>query len=275
MKKKQITISIAIITILAFGGLGYWYTQIKVPYNEAVKAFDTITISVQDKNTELQKSINESELLIDSDPEVLDEKVTTNLNSSISTAKKSMIKIPEIPKKKIDIQNATDKLSVEIDYTPIIQDLTNKTNDVLNSTKQLAQVSNPTEEFITLRLEPLEDIIELKAVTEDNDPNGNLNKPGGYTATIYFSSNKVDQRVLFGNDLIDKGTEAGGAIEVYPTKEDAERRNEFLAAFDGGMLSAGSHSTIGTVVIRTSDKLTATQQKELEEDIFNALTRLD
>lgn len=28
-------------------------------------------------------------------------------------------------------------------------------------------------------------IKDISSVTEDNDPNGNLNKPGGYTAQVY------------------------------------------------------------------------------------------
>lgn len=48
-----------------------------------------------------------------------------------------------------------------------------------------------------------------------------------------------------------------------------------LASFDGaGFLASGSHSVVGTVVIRTSDNLTATQQKEMEANIYNSLVEL-
>ena len=72
--------------------------------------------------------------------------------------------------------------------------------------------------------------------------------------------------------MIDKGTDAGGSIEVYKTKSEATERNEYLAAFDGGILSSGSHTVIGTLVVRTSNELTASQQKSLEADIIAALT---
>ena len=114
-------------------------------------------------------------------------------------------------------------------------------------------------------------IIEIKAVTEDNDPIGQLNKPGGYTALVYFSYELVDQEEVYGDDLIDKGTDAGGCIEVYTTEKDANKRNEYLAAFDGGVLTSGSHTVVGTIVVRTSDELTATQQKLLESNIIAAL----
>src|SRR5699024_5528287 len=98
---------------------------------------------------------------------------------------------------------------------------------------------------------------------------------GGYTATVYFASDLVDQSQVYGETIVDKGTEAGGAVEVYPTVEDATKRNEYLASFDGaGFLSSGSHSVVGTVVIRTSDQLTASQQKEIETNIYNSLIEI-
>lgn len=140
----------------------------------------------------------------------------------------------------------------------------------------MQQVTNPTEAFIVERLSGLPNITGMEAVTEDNDPNGNLNKQGGYTATVYFASDLVDQSNVYGKTIVDKGTEAGGAIEVYPTVEDANKRNEYLAGFDGaGMLSSGSHSVVGTIVIRTSDKLTASQQKEMEKNIYNSLIEIE
>jgi hypothetical protein len=82
----------------------------------------------------------------------------------------------------------------------------------------------------------------------------------------------VDQSSLVGVTVIDKGTSAGGSIEVYPTKKDAEKRNQYLPSFDGGRLASGSHIVIGTVVVRTSNELSATQQKVLENNIVAVLT---
>lgn len=115
----------------------------------------------------------------------------------------------------------------------------------------------------------------MAPVTEDNDPNGNLNKAGGYTSTVYFESQNVDQSEVYGKDLIDKGADAGGAIETYKTNKDATKRDAYLGAFDGGILSSGSHKVIGTVLVRASTKLTATQQNEFTQAIINALTRLE
>ena len=63
---------------------------------------------------------------------------------------------------------------------------------------------------------------------------------GSYTAAVYFADNEVTNPVA-GADLVAKGTDAGGCVEVYKTAEDAKKRNDYLSAFDGFQLS----STLG------------------------------
>ena len=129
----------------------------------------------------------------------------------------------------------------------------------------------PTEEYIIQCLDKVPGVMEIEAVTENTDPMKNLNKPGWYTAHVYFSYSLINQEKVYGDNLIGKGTNAGGSIEVYKTKKEAKKRNEYLALFDGGALSSGSHIVVGTVVVRTSDELTASQQKFLENNIIFVL----
>ena len=77
------------------------------------------------------------------------------------------------------------------------------------------------------------------------------------------------------NDIIEAGTDGGGSVEVYKTAEEATKREEYLASFDGTITASGSHEVVGTCIVRTSDYLTATQQKELETAIIEALTKID
>ena len=58
------------------------------------------------------------------------------------------------------------------------------------------------------------------------------------------------------------------------TIEEAENRNSYLSSFDGGIFASGSHNTLGTIVVRTSNELTASQQKELEAKLINSLIEL-
>lgn len=139
----------------------------------------------------------------------------------------------------------------------------------LGSTKD--PFDNPSEDFIIECLEKVPNIIEIECVTEDNDPNGNLNKAGGYTACVYFSIDLIEQTEVDGNTVVDKGTDCGGCVEVYSNEEDANKRNDYLANFDGGIFASGSHTVVGTCVIRTSDLLTATQQKTLESNIIYSI----
>ncbi|MCI0129695.1 hypothetical protein [Vagococcus sp. CY53-2] len=64
-------------------------------------------------------------------------------------------------------------------------------------------------------------------------------------------------------------------MEVYKIVEEATKRNDYLTGFDGGILSAGGYTVVGTVIIRTSDEMTATNQKELENEIINKLTTVN
>ena len=126
-----------------------------------------------------------------------------------------------------------------------------------------------------LEFKNVKDIDKIEAVTEEKDPNGNLNKPGGYTTQVYFSSPLVkDEYGLFTGDVIEDGTDCGGSVEVYKTVSEAKKRNDYLSAFDGGILSGGAHTVYGSIIIRTSGELTASQQKALEDAILNALTEL-
>ena len=163
----------------------------------------------------------------------------------------------------------------EADYDSALNSVKAAYDALEKSTKQYSQVDNPPEAFVIDRLSRVPHVTGISAVTEDNDPNGQLGKAGGYTATVYFSSDLINQSDVYGDTIIDKGTEGGGAVEVFANVDDAESRNTYLGAFDGGVLSSGSHTVIGTCVVRTSDKLKASQQKEMEAAVIEALTTLD
>lgn len=133
----------------------------------------------------------------------------------------------------------------------------------------------PTQSYVIECLEKVPGVLDTQAATEITDPNNLLNKPGGYYASIYFSYSLVNQNELDGNTIIEKGVEAGGCIEVYSKKADAEKREQYLATFDGSFLATGTHKVVGTLVVRTSNELLASQQKLLESNIVAALNGND
>jgi len=152
-----------------------------------------------------------------------------------------------------------------------IQDEVEKTEALLSDYITLQQICNPSEDIIIKKLQYIEGIGTIKAVSNDNDPNKLLNTENGYTACVYFSINSINQNEVPGKTIIDKGTDAGGCIEVYKSAKDAQDRCNYLAQFDDSLLYSGSHDYIGTVVIRISYKLPNEDQIKVTEMIEKAL----
>lgn len=275
MKKKKALLGlIAAIAIIVIG-ICVWYFQVKKPHDLAETKFNAAVKEVEAKNTELTSAMNDAQKILDKKEAVYDNTTKEAFITALSDAKAAQRKIPDLPKKTADINAETKKLSEPLDYSSVINAISEKQTAYQNSVLQMKQITNPNEDFVIQRLKGIPNISGYQAVKEDHDPNGNLNKQGGYTSTVYFSTPLIDQSSVYGNDIVDKGTECGGAIEVYASEEDAEKRDSYLASFDGaGMLNSGSHKVLGTIVIRTSTKLTATQQNEFTNNITNKLLEL-
>lgn len=275
MKNKKVVIISSIILIILLIVLGvFCYIKIIKPHNIAVGNYKGVVKIIEEKNSELDKKIKMLQDLIDSNEKVLDENIIEKAKDVTKRAGASKLVLDEMPKTTEEIINKTKELSTPPDYTEIYKELDDTYNAYDTSIKEYKQFINPSEDFIIQRLKTIDEIADVRAVTEDNDPNGNLNKEGGYTSTVYFESKNINQNEVYGTDLIDKGTAAGGAIEVYANEDDANKRAEYLATFDGSIFASGTHKVIGTVLIRTSNELIATQQKVLEGKIIDALSKL-
>lgn len=135
------------------------------------------------------------------------------------------------------------------------------------------QITAPEESWVNERLLAIEKIIDTQSVTEQKNPDGLLNKEGGYLACIYFTTAAAVPEKVPGDSIVEKGTDAGGAIEIYDNLADAEARVEYLSGFDGTALYSGSYAIVGTMVIRTSYKLTNEQQLEMTNLITTELTK--
>ena len=145
--------------------------------------------------------------------------------------------------------------------------------DQYHTQKDEGRANGLSENEIINRLKTIPGVKGVHAATETNDPNGGLNKPGKYVSAIYFELENVDQRYFDANlDIVGKGTDCGGQIEVYANAEDAKRRDDYLANFDGTFF-ATFHHLYGTIVIRLSDDLTATEQRNMKDAIISALSK--
>lgn len=270
MKKKTSILLLALVVMFSFVLYGCTSDEKKA----AQDAFTNEVTRLTNQFAERDAAIQSAQAIVDSGEKAYVEALIPSLETAISNAKAVNVELPEMPSKLEDIKAETEKLKT-VDCTESLNALELAKQNAEYSIQREKLVTAPTEAYVIERLRTVDAVKDISAVTETNDPNGNLNKQGGYTAQVYFSSPWVDQSQVYGDSLIDKGTDAGGSIEVYRTKEEATNRETYLAAFDGGILASGSHTVIGTVLVRTSDELTASQQKELETKLIQALIHLD
>lgn len=272
VSKKMVIVTISVVMVLLVGGIiGYNALQ---PRINATKEFKNAVALVEQKNKELEAAIIKSEELIAKNQPLLDESFLSALENAISDTKAVKVTDFEKPKEVEDIISRTKELN-EIDYSDALTKLSDKHEEYEINAKRYQLVNVPTEAYVIQCLKTIPEITGISAVTEDNDPNGNLNKLGGYTATVYFSHEKLKlNKSIYGDTIIEQGTDGGGAIEVYTCVEDAVKRRDYLSRFDGTITASGTHTVIGTVLVRTSNELTASQQKELEAKLIIALTYL-
>lgn len=242
---------------------------------DAIEKYDAAQTELEAKNTELETLISDSETLVAEGKTALDETLIPALETCISETKTVKQEVPGMPDTADSILSTVETMNA-VDYTDAIGKLSDSKAALEKSIKQYELVDNPTEAYVIECLQKVEHIADISAVTEDNDPNGHLNKPGGYTATVYYSDDRISlDTSIYGTSVIEQGTDGGGAIEVYSTVEDAEKRRDYLATYDGGIFASGTHTVIGTVLVRTSDELKASEQQDMEARIIAALTYVE
>ena len=131
--------------------------------------------------------------------------------------------------------------------------------------------SNLNIETVKSKIGAIDGITDICVVTEDNDPNGQLNKEKGYTGALFFTFDSIElNNDAETNNSCEKGTTAGGSIEIYANRDDAKDRNDYLSNFDGSIL-ASYHKLKETIVIRLSEKLTVAEQEKLSSEIIKKL----
>lgn len=262
-----IIVAISIISIV-FAGCGE-------EKKTATAAYNSEYMRITAEQNALEQTISESQDLINSKQQPYDESTVSSLETAISDAKAEIVSIPKCKGNAEEINKIVSDKLTKISYINANETLISAKNDLENSIKIMQQITNPNENFIVEKIKNIEGISGYASATEDTDVNGLLNKPGGYTSVTYFAYDKItDEDFSHKDTIVENGVEGGGGLEVFTTEEDAQKRNEYLASFDGTIFATGSHTVIGTIVIRTSDYLTASEQKELEKKIIDNLTQL-
>lgn len=110
------------------------------------------------------------------------------------------------------------------------------------------------------------------ATAENADEGGTAAENAAASETAEPSAGeKKDEKPEEWIDVVMIGTVGGGAVEIFPTEEDAQARIEYLRFFEGSLMDPGAFDVEKTCVIRASKYLETTQQKELIEKIREEL----
>lgn len=221
-------------------------------------------------NASLEESINTGVATVNAALPVMDGTLYATLAEAISAAENALVPLAERGETPEETLAAAKTMS-GVDYGEMTQDILDACAQIESSNQLYALVDAPSDERVIACLEQVGGVLQCVAVTEETDNNNSLNKAGSYIGRIIFAYEAVTRSAISDSALLNKGTDAGGSIEVFRNQDDAEKRNSYLAAFDGTILDSGSHVVVGTLVVRTSSKLTATQQQELQEAITKAL----
>jgi len=229
---------LVVSTVAMLGCTDAEYEAALADYEVAVVSFDAAAIEAEARNAELQGAVDSAQAAIDSGDLPFDESTLLDLESAIETALAAIVPIPEMSARAEDVDTAEELQAITedinsategltaVDYSDLLGILGQSQAAFEDSVKQLQQITGPTDAFVIERIEDISTITGTAAVTEGNDPNGNLNTEGGYIAAVFFSDSQVNQAAVtrhgtFASPILNAGTDGGGSIEVYATEEDA------------------------------------------------------
>ena len=169
--KLSLRLIVALVTVIACMGLlvGCESDEVKT----AKENMNNEIARIEGQIESLQEEITQAETLSMTEETPLDDSVIPLLENAISEAKTIEFTAPSTPSGLDEINSETEKLKT-INYEADIQTLKDAEKAVSDSIEQMKLVTNPSEAFIIERLQGIEGVGDVSAVTEDNDPNGKL-----------------------------------------------------------------------------------------------------
>lgn len=106
-------------------------------------------------------------------------------------------------------------------------------------------------------------ISETLAITETNDPNNLIGRPGQYTSKVVFA----DERTGVPIDQTEPGNEAGGSVEFFADADGARARADYIAGVQasmGPMAGVEYHYLVGPALVRVTGELPPSVAAEYE-----------
>lgn len=123
----------------------------------------------------------------------------------------------------------------------------------LPETTEAAAPANALDVASALQVE-VPTIIAITEVTEINDSNGLIGRPGQYTSAAWITDSAADQAQT--------GIDGGAVVEVFANPEDAQARSDYIQSVlqgAGGVLGTEYHYMDGMVLLRVSGVLMPSQ----------------
>lgn len=272
--KIRIAIAAACVLVVAACAIATVVTTNFAEYQKAVDSYQRSAAALQERNEALDQAVASLQFLVNSGAQPLEIQLITRAQELMDEARAAKDEVPSMPSTTEEIRVVTNKIRISGNYAQLVRQL-NEAEDALEDSIALRElVVDPTASNVIERLRTVPHIIAAEAVTPENDPNGLLNQPEGYSAMVYFSYSLIIQDKVYGEGVVGKGTSGGGSVEVYPTVEQAEARNDYISQFDGTDLAPGYHEVVGSIVVRISDRLTPERQQKLAKEVVEALTTL-
>ena len=307
-----VTVLIGISVGLYWGYIKPNYESAIVEYETAVNDYSTVVASFAQKKDEfnkendlLENTIRALQEVLDSGDKPYDESLVPNSNEAINKGKVALVSLQEpeyynvidkeyfnvfqfrkINSEVENIRATTDVINntvqtMEIpDYSVQIDQIKKAQKELEDSIRQLKQVTCPEETFVLKRIYDIKEdagMVDIIALTEDNDPENRIGKNGWYTSKIIFQHKDVENYFIkIGMDtLAETGNPAGGCVEVYSSVDDAVRRDNDLKSMEGTVRHPGAHEVCGTLVIRVTEDIKTSTQKELMRMLKEAMLRLE
>lgn len=272
--KMRVAVAIACVIVVAACAIATVVTTNFADYQKAVDSYQRSAAALQERNEELDQAVASLQFLVNSGAQPLEPQLIADAQRLISEAKGAKDSVTPMPLTTDEIRTVTNKIRISGNYAQLIGRL-NAAEDALEDSIALRElVVDPTASNVIERLRTVPHIIAAEAVTPENDPNGLLNQADGYSSMVYFTYSLILQDKVYGEGVVGKGTSGGGSVEVYPTVELAEARNDYISQFDNTDLAPGYHEVVGSIVVRISDRLTPERQKKLADEVVEALTTL-
>ena len=167
---------IAAVIVVAAIAIGVWVVSYQIPHSEAESEFNAAVAGLNERNAELDDAIADLQELMGSEPGPLDPATLDAASAAIGEAQGARCDAPKMPSGTEEIHALAAEVEGMGDYSAQIASLAEAQANLQNSIDQLKQVTNPTEQFVIERITGLPNISGVEAVTENHDPNDNLNK---------------------------------------------------------------------------------------------------